>query len=88
MFFDCEACGILAPQTGIEPTPPALAGEVLMPLDHQGSHHVTFLMMVYVNIKMNFQSLSTQELKVEKESRNVSRDTEKPAWNLKCVTDV
>ena len=45
-------------------------------------------MMVYVNIKMNFQSLSTQELKVEKESRNVSRDTEKPAWNLKCVTDV
>ena len=40
MFFDCEACGILAPQTGIEPTPPALTGEVLMPLDHQGSPHL------------------------------------------------
>ena len=23
-FFDCEACGILAPSTGIEPTPSAL----------------------------------------------------------------
>ena len=28
-FFDCEACGILAPHPGIEPTPPALEGKVL-----------------------------------------------------------
>ena len=28
-FFCCEACGILALQAGIEPTPPALEGEVL-----------------------------------------------------------
>ena len=28
-FFGHEACGILAPQTGIEPTPPALEGGVL-----------------------------------------------------------
>ena len=28
-FFDHEACGILVPQPGIEPTTPALAGEVL-----------------------------------------------------------
>ena len=27
--FGREACGILAPQPGIEPTPPALEGEVL-----------------------------------------------------------
>ena len=27
-FFGCEACGILARQPGIEPTPPALKGEV------------------------------------------------------------
>ena len=27
-FFGCEACGILAPWPGIEPTPPALEGEV------------------------------------------------------------
>ena len=27
--FGCEACGILAPQPGNEPTPPALEGEVL-----------------------------------------------------------
>ena len=26
--FGCEACGILAPRPGIEPTPPALEGEV------------------------------------------------------------
>ena len=28
-FFGQEACGILAPPPGIEPTPPALEGEVL-----------------------------------------------------------
>ena len=28
-FFDHEACGILVPQPGIEPTTSALAGEVL-----------------------------------------------------------
>ena len=27
--FDCKACGILAPQPGIEHTPPGLEGEVL-----------------------------------------------------------
>ena len=28
-FFGCEACGILAPQPGIEPAPPALESKVL-----------------------------------------------------------
>ena len=28
-FLSCEACGILNPQPGIKPTPPALEGEVL-----------------------------------------------------------
>ena len=28
-FFGHKACGILAPQPGIKPTPPALEGEVL-----------------------------------------------------------
>ena len=28
-FFDCKACGILAPWPGIEPIPPALEREVL-----------------------------------------------------------
>ena len=28
-FFDLEACGILAPQPGIQPAPPALEGKVL-----------------------------------------------------------
>ena len=28
-FFGREACGILAPRPGIEPTPPVLEGEVL-----------------------------------------------------------
>ena len=29
LVFGLEACGILAPQPGIEPTPPALEGKVL-----------------------------------------------------------
>ena len=29
-FFGYEACGILASQPGIKPTPPALEGEVLI----------------------------------------------------------
>ena len=28
-IFDCRACGILGPWPGIEPTAPALEGEVL-----------------------------------------------------------
>ena len=28
-FFGQEACGILSPQPGIEPAPPALEGQVL-----------------------------------------------------------
>ena len=28
-FFGHEACGVLVPQPGIEPTPPALEGKVL-----------------------------------------------------------
>ena len=28
-FFGCEACGILAPQPGLKPAPPALEDEVL-----------------------------------------------------------
>ena len=28
-FFDCEACGILAPWPGIEPAPSVLEGEIL-----------------------------------------------------------
>ena len=28
-FLGCKACGILAPQPGIESAPPALEGEVL-----------------------------------------------------------
>ena len=30
-FFGLETCGILAPQPGIKPIPPALEGEVLSP---------------------------------------------------------
>ena len=35
-YFGHEACGILAPQPGIEPAPPALEGKVLT-TDRQGS---------------------------------------------------
>ena len=36
-FFGPEACGILVPWLGTEPTPPALEGEVFNHLDRQGS---------------------------------------------------
>ena len=29
-FFGHKACGVLAPQLGLKPTPPALEGEVLI----------------------------------------------------------
>ena len=35
-FFAHEACRILAPQPGIQPSPPTPEGEVLTP-DHQGT---------------------------------------------------
>ena len=37
-FFGHKACGILAPQPGIEPAPPALEGEVL-PTEPVGKSH-------------------------------------------------
>jgi len=39
-FGDHVACGILVPQPGIEPTPPAVEGKVLKSLDHQGSSYI------------------------------------------------
>ena len=42
-FFGREACGILAPQPGIEPTPPALEGEVLTTGPPGKSHFLAFL---------------------------------------------
>ena len=41
-FFGHEACGILAPIPGVEPTPPALKGEVFT-VDCQGSPFFFFL---------------------------------------------
>ena len=41
-FFVSEACGILAPQPGIKPTPPALEGKVLT-TGPQGSPGADFL---------------------------------------------
>ena len=38
-YIGLQACGILAPWPGIEPL--ALEGEVLIPLDHQGSSSPT-----------------------------------------------
>ena len=37
LVFGNEACGILAPQPGIELTPSALEDETIEPLNHQGS---------------------------------------------------
>ena len=41
-FFGREACGILAPQPGIEPAPPALQGKVLT-TGPSGKSHLPFL---------------------------------------------
>ena len=40
-IFGCEACGILTPQTEIEPMPPALKGEVLT-VGPSGKSHPPF----------------------------------------------
>ena len=42
LVFSHEACGLLAPGPGIEPTPPTLQGEALT-LGHQGSPSGTLL---------------------------------------------
>ena len=41
-LFGHKACGILAPQPGIKPTPPELEGEVLPTGPPGKSHNITF----------------------------------------------
>ena len=41
-YFGCEACGTIAPQLGIEPTTPALEGEVLTTGQPGKSLYLTF----------------------------------------------
>ena len=43
-FFGHKACGILAPQPGIEPAPPALEGEILT-AGPPGKSITSYLMM-------------------------------------------
>ena len=42
-FFDSQAYGVLAPQPGIKPSPPALEGEVLTTGPPGKSPRLTFL---------------------------------------------
>ena len=42
LVFDREACGILAPRSGIEPAPPALEGKVLTTGPPGKSLHLNF----------------------------------------------
>ena len=48
-IYAVEACGILASRPGMEPTPPALEGEVLT-LDCQGSPLWRFLIVISLNL--------------------------------------
>ena len=52
-FFCCEACEILAPQTGIEPKPPALEGEVLTTGLPEKSRVTLFLRNIFLNKYIN-----------------------------------
>ena len=49
-FSGCEACGILVPQSGIEPTPPALEGEVLT-TGPPGKSQKMFFYSLYIFLK-------------------------------------
>ena len=46
-IFGCEACGILTPQTEIEPTPPALKGEVLT-IGQSGKSTLLFETLLFI----------------------------------------
>ena len=48
-FFGWEACGILAPQPGIEPAPPALEGEVLT-TGLPGKSPKLFYLFIFINL--------------------------------------
>ena len=47
-FFVCEARGILAPRPGIEPTPPALEGEVLTTGPPEKSLLLLFIFYLFI----------------------------------------
>ena len=55
--FGHEACGILVPWLGIEPTPPAIEGEVLTAWTIQGSPHTELWYVVSPSV---VSSLGTQ----------------------------
>ena len=46
-IFGQEACGILAPQPGIEPAPPALKGEVSTPGAPRKSNHISIKCLLF-----------------------------------------
>ena len=45
-FLGCEACGILAPQPGVEPAPLALEGEILTSGPVEKSLQLMFLSVI------------------------------------------
>ena len=51
-IFGREAGGILAPPLGIEPMPPALAGELLI----TGPHRMSLHYFLYSNLDIMFRS--------------------------------
>ena len=57
-FFGCKACGILAPQPGIKPVPPALEAEVSTTRQPENSLYVFFLSKNLINKTYLTYSLS------------------------------
>ena len=58
-FFDPEACEILAPQPGMEPTPPALKGKLSQPLDHQGISKLSHLKVVLCSAPFRWDTVQS-----------------------------
>ena len=58
MFFGCEACGILAPQPGIEPAPPALEGG----LNHWTAREVPDFLCVFNIFECNHSARESNML--------------------------
>ena len=59
LCFGHEACGILAPQSGIKPTPPTLEGEVLTTrTSREVPKYMCLFFEIFTNEEVETQSIS------------------------------
>ena len=76
-FFGCEACGILAPQPGVEPVPPALEGEILTdrPPGKSLISHLNHTLKTVIDEKLVFRNKKKYKEKewIKEQEKNKSK---------------